>query len=54
VVADLREEGHSLRAIAGAVGVDKERVRQDLAGVEDSTPATVTGRDGKSYPAKRE
>lgn len=53
VVADLREQGHSLRAIAGAVGVDKETVRKDLSPVDPSTPDRIVGRDGKSYPATR-
>lgn len=53
VVAALWQEEHSLRAIAGVVGVSQEQVRQDLAGVTRVTPARVTGRDGKSYPAKR-
>lgn len=85
VVAHLREQGHSLRAIAGAVGVSAKTVHQDLSGVTPVTPANVdpetgeiretgaaevrevaddvtqvsvstttrvTGRDGKSYPAK--
>ena len=50
----LREEGHSLRAIAGVVGVSKAQVRKDLAGVHQCTPARVTGVDGKSYPSRRE
>lgn len=55
----LREAGHSLRAIAGAVGVSHVQVRNDLAGVndltpdEDAEPERVQGRDGKSYPAHR-
>jgi hypothetical protein len=50
----LREQGHSPRAIAGAVGVSKSQVERDLAGVPDGTPdGRVTGRDGKSYAAKR-
>jgi len=53
VVKALREDGHSVRAIAGAVGVDPKQVQRDLAGVDMSTPATVTGRDGKSYPARK-
>jgi transposase-like protein len=53
VVAALRQEGHSLRAIAGATGVSQGQVRRDLSGVSQDTPATVTGRDGKSYPSKR-
>jgi transposase len=53
VVAALRQEGHSLRAIAGAVGVDAMTVQKDLQRVDVSTPARTTGLDGKSYPSKR-
>lgn len=53
VETHLREQGHSYRAIAGAVGVDVAQVHDDLAGVDHSTPDRVTGRDGKSYPAHR-
>ncbi len=56
----LREDGHSLRAIAGAVGVDEKQVRRDLRGADMSapasgptTPAYVLGRDGKRYPARK-
>lgn len=53
IVASLRERGHSLRAIAGAVGASKSQVERDLSGVPDGTPETVKGADGKSYPARR-
>lgn len=53
IVAALREQGHSTTAIAGAVGVSDETVRRDLAGSTHVEPERVTGRDGKSYPAKR-
>lgn len=54
VAAALRAEGHSLRAIAGALGVSHEQVRQDVSGVNDLTPDDrVRGSDGKSYPARR-
>lgn len=53
VVATLREQGHSLRAIAGAVGASLGTVQRDVAGVSPDTPAEVVGKDGKSYPAKR-
>jgi ParB-like chromosome segregation protein Spo0J len=53
IAASLRADGHSLRAIAGAVGVSQEQVRQDLSGVNHLTPESVVGRDGKRYPAKR-
>ncbi len=56
-IAQLRGEGLSLRAIADLVGVTKSQVARDLAGVPrpgvpDGTPATIRGRDGKTYPGK--
>jgi len=54
VVQALREDGHSLRAIAGAVGVSHEQVRKDLAPVNDLTPDQTRGLDGKSYPARKQ
>lgn len=53
VAAVLRSEGHSLRAIAAAVGVSAKTIHQDLAGVTQVTPASVVGTDGKRYPARR-
>lgn len=53
IVAALRESGHSLRAIAGAVGSSKSQVERDLSGVPSGTPGESIGRDGKRYPAKR-
>jgi hypothetical protein len=52
VVQALRQMGMSTRAIAPIVGTSHEQVRQDTAaGVKDLAPATVTGLDGKNYPA---
>jgi len=55
VVASLRAEGHSTRAIAGALGVSQKTVWQDGqdAPVTHVTAARVRGQDGKSYPARR-
>lgn len=58
VVARLRREGWSLRRLAGSMGVGIATVHRDLAGVPDGTPGSfdaeiVTGRDAKSYPARR-
>ncbi len=51
--AYCREQGHSLRAIAGAVGVTQTQVARDLAGVTEVTPEQSRGLDGKSYPARK-
>ena len=53
VVVALRSEGHSLRAIAGAVGVSVGTVQTDVARVQVHTPVPTKGRDGKTYPASR-
>lgn len=58
VVADLRQKGHSLRAIGDALGVSKDTVANDVAEAELSsgrqlTPDRTIGKDGKSRPAKR-
>jgi ParB-like chromosome segregation protein Spo0J len=57
VVGVLREEGHSQRAIAGALGVSKRTVAKDLDQLGTRTqltaPDRITGLDGKSRPAKR-
>jgi hypothetical protein len=41
----------SNRAIAEKIGVDEKTVREARA--DQSAPETITGRDGKQYPAKR-
>jgi len=54
IVAHLREQGHSLRAIAGAVGVSTTTVHEDLGTVHPRTvPERIIGRDGRSQPATR-
>ncbi|MBO8142688.1 MAG: helix-turn-helix domain-containing protein [Firmicutes bacterium] len=53
VVANLRAQGWSLRRIARRLGVDPMTVHHDLRGVENSTPQTITGADGKQYPATK-
>jgi hypothetical protein len=57
-VKALWQEGHSTRAIAGALGVGHMVARGDIeavreSGVLDNTPARVVGVDGKSYPARK-
>lgn len=58
VAAELRQQGHSLRAIGGALGVSDGTIRKDLAAEELRTgtqlaPERVMGLDGKSRPARR-
>lgn len=53
VWAQMRSDGMSYRAIAEATGVDPMTVHKSLQGVENSTPETVTGSDGKTYPARK-
>ncbi len=55
VVKALREEGHSYRAISGALGVSEKTAWEDARaeGVTPVTPEKTTGLDGKSYPATR-
>ena len=56
-VVFLRSKGHSLRAIADAVGVNVATAHRDLATVADATVGTpdgkVLGKDGKRRDAKR-
>ena len=42
-----------MRRIAERLGVHHDTVREDLLGVGNPTPATVTGADGKQYPATK-
>ena len=56
VVASMREIGMSVRAIAAATGSGTRTIQRDLqAGVANdhtSTPAPITGTDGKTYTPK--
>jgi len=55
-IVELRQSGHSIRDIAAQTGIPKSNVERDLRAVSDGTPdmpETVTGRDGKQYPARR-
>lgn len=53
-VAELRAQGHSLRAIGGALGVSAKTIHGDLATVTPETvPERIVGLDGKSRPARR-
>jgi hypothetical protein len=55
LVLKLREQGLSTRAIAERAGTSQTTVRRDLesAGEPDGSATTITGRDGKTYPAQR-
>lgn len=60
VAVDLRQRGHSVRAIAGALGVGKSTVARDLErereivpGGTISEPHRVIRQGGGSYPARR-
>lgn len=54
VSAQLRADGHSLRAIAGALGVSKDTVARDLEIVSPETiPDRVVRQGGGSYPSRR-
>lgn len=51
--AKLRADGMSYREIAATTGVAVNTVQRDTEGVLESTPRTVTGKDGKTYPATK-
>lgn len=53
LVVRLRQQGWSLRRIAERLGVSKSQAERDASGVPFGTPATVTGADGKQYPATK-
>jgi hypothetical protein len=52
LVARLRSDGMSLRAISAAAGISPATAMRDTR-VSDETPAEITGLDGKSYAASR-
>lgn len=55
VVADLRAEGMSTRAIGSALGIGNGTVHRDLATVPSGTvePARISSLDGRERPATR-
>lgn len=57
LVADLRAQGHSQRAIARALGVGQSTVRDDLKELSGTTqldePETIRTKNGRTYPARR-
>lgn len=52
--AVLRQEGHSIRSIAQALGTPKSTMGGYVSGVRVRTPDRSTGLDGKSYPTARQ
>lgn len=53
-VRDLRTQGLSIPQIASATGASTGTVHNDLKGFNsENLPKTITGSDGKSYPASR-
>jgi len=60
VAVELRQQGHSYRAIAGALGVDHKTVMTDVRKAEEigehspiSEPDRVVRQGGGSYPSRR-
>lgn len=54
MVAHLREQGHSTTAIGDALNVNQSTVSRDLQVMRPhNVPETVTGQDGKRYPATK-
>ncbi len=50
----MHAEGMSTRAIGEVVGASEPTVRRDLEeGASFDAPDTVTGTDGRTYPARR-
>jgi len=54
-VGQARKQGKSQRAIAEEEGISRAQIRQDLkdSGGQGCPPETITGKDGKTYPAKK-
>lgn len=53
VAIALRQDGHSIRGIAGALGVPRTNIEREVSGVPSGTPERTKGIDGKSYPSTR-
>ncbi|MFJ9365425.1 hypothetical protein ACIRRA_13535 [Nocardia sp. NPDC101769] len=52
IVASMRELGMSTRAIAAATGLSVGTVHNEATGVQNRTPDSVVGYDGKAYRSK--
>lgn len=53
VINKLRSMGRTCQQIADAVGVNKATVSRVVANATTESPGTITGKDGKQYPAKK-
>jgi SAM-dependent methyltransferase len=55
MVGQLRTQGHSLRAIGGALGVSAPTVMKDLEATVNplTVPVSITGLDGRTRPSHR-
>lgn len=53
VIKKLRSMGQTCQQIADSVGVNKATVSRVVANATTDSPATITGKDGKQYPAKK-
>ena len=55
MVEALRSEGHSYRAIAGALGVSKDTIARDADRIvsPETMPDRIRTSDGRTYPARR-
>jgi hypothetical protein len=54
IVASLREDNLSIRAIASALGASTNTVASDLEVSQTAAPDAVVGRDSKTYTPRRE
>jgi hypothetical protein len=51
LVAELRSQGLSIRAISERTGIGRSTVADHLATLGVRAPPRITGRDGRRYPA---
>ncbi|MCA1570810.1 MAG: hypothetical protein LC798_10935 [Chloroflexi bacterium] len=54
IVAAMRSEGLSTRAIGSALGICDATVRRDTPGASPDAPGSVVGLDGKTYAPRQE
>ena len=53
VIEKLRTMGKTCQQIAAATGVNKSTVSRVVANATTESPATIKGKDGKAYPARK-